>query len=143
MIKIGITGSRYGTDDHILNNFFELFGYLNEDYDIELHHGDCIGVDSQIHNLVNNLCKIIIHPPSIETHRAFSIPENGEILPSKDYLKRNKDIVTSSDITFAFPTSPEVLHSGTWSTIRLVKKLKKQLVILYKDGTIESFNMTI
>lgn len=140
MLKIGVTGTRYGTNETTLNKFLELFTSLENDI-IELHHGDCVGVDKQIHDLLNNVCRVIIHPPSNRTHRAMCTPRDGEIMKEREYLKRNKDIVSISDIIFAFPSSNEILHSGTWATIRLAKKLNKQLVILYACGTVESFNI--
>lgn len=108
--------------------------YIN--YKIEIHHGDCIGADKDFHNLCeefkidkNKNLIIIIHPPNKNELRSFN---NGDIvLQSKTYLERNTDIVTNSDIIIGCPqdSSKEILRSGTWSTIRTARKMKKQLFI--------------
>lgn len=134
--KIGISGSRTGMineakelfDDYILNN---------QDNIGEIHHGDCIGVDSEVHEMISNNyqdIKIIIHPPIKNTCRAYCKSEY--IKQEYDYLKRNHNIVDETDILIAFPpTKEEIRRSGTWSTIRYAKKKNKKLIIIYPDGT--------
>ena len=104
-----------------------------------LHHGDCIGADTDAHNLVVDYFKenlysfvgrIIIHPPIIEYKRSFCKAKT--VLPPKPYLERNHDIVDSSDVLIATPKEMEQqLRSGTWATIRYAVKTKKPVNILY------------
>lgn len=79
MIKIGITGSRYGLTEKA-KQWITTYLHDNSHKISELHHGDCVGVDEEIHNLVINNdyinIKLIIHPPSIDTHRAYCQSEH-------------------------------------------------------------------
>jgi len=86
-----------------------------------------------------NDLKIIIHPPNNDFLRAFYKSEF--IFEPKEYLKRNKDIVKSTDMLIAFPfTQFEVIRSGTWQTIRYARKLKKKILIIYPNGEESSEN---
>ena len=79
--------------------------------------------------------KIVIHPPKYNTMRAFC--KSDFILPTKDYLERNQDIVDSCDILIAFPaTETEDLRSGTWATIRYARKQNKKIIIINTNGKI-------
>jgi hypothetical protein len=85
----------------------------------ELHHGDCIGGDADIHEIALDLgIQVIIHPPRNESKRAFC--EGAiEVKPAYDYLVRNRHIVQDTEHLIGCPHSrKEVLRSGTWSTIR-------------------------
>ena len=134
-MKLGMTGSRDGMSqqakDYLIN--------FIKTYEIqEAHHGDCLGADKQFHDIcaMKNI-KIIIHPPTDGKMRAFC--KSNDILLPKQYLDRNSDIVNDSDILIAFPSSnTEQLRSGTWSTIRYAKKINKELIIVYPDGTTNS-----
>ncbi len=100
----------------------------------EVHHGDCKGADKEFHDICqSNNIKIIIHPPSDNKARAYCVSEY--ILPEKQYLDRNRDIVNETDVLIAFPSSEiEELRSGTWSTIRYAKKINKKIILVYPNG---------
>jgi hypothetical protein len=111
---------------------------LNTYDDIIVSHGDCIGADTEFHNLcveyreLNPEKKLLIHiyPPNIRTMRAFN---QADLLMSEEpYLKRNLNIIKNSSVLIACPTDKhtEVLRSGTWSTIRQAKKHGLQIYIL-------------
>lgn len=134
-IYIGFTGNRYGLSLEQKNNIKTLFDNCQN---IIVSHGDCIGSDTDFHNLCieyrnNNhhkSLKIQIFPPDNNSLRGFN---NGDILmPEKPYLKRNDDIIKNSQILIACPIdkTKEILRSGTWSTIRKAKKLGKNVWIL-------------
>ena len=139
MVKIGMTGSRTGITESAKKEFLKLL----KKYTIsEAHHGDCIGADKMFHDIIREHdkdIKLVIHPPSDKKCRAFC---DGDIIEKeKTYLVRNKDIVNSSDIMFAFPPSEiELLRSGTWSTIRYCRIIKKTLLIIYPEGNSYSEN---
>ena len=103
----------------------------------EFRHGDCIGADSDAHQIVLDLgIEIRIHPPIIEAKRAFC---KGaiEVFPVKDYLARNKDIVNATEVLIATPGEFAMeLRSGTWSTVRYGLKTNKWVLIIYPDGSI-------
>lgn len=134
-MAIGFTGTQLGlvwkqksTLKSVLEKLRPVFS--------KFHHGDCIGADKQANDLARELnYRIVSHPPSNEKKRAFC--EADQVLPPKEYLARNHDIVNCSQVLIACPKeSQEVVRSGTWSTIRYARKMKKDIIIIYFDGTI-------
>lgn len=118
----GYTGTQNGMNKRQQRLFVNAILEYNP---TEFHHGDCIGGDAEAHTLVREYlpdCRIIIHPPLNESKRAFC-KGAAQILPAKDYLDRNKDIVIASSRMFVTPfQNEEQLRSGTWSTWRFAKK---------------------
>lgn len=131
MIRYGFTGNRFGMSD---KQKTQIRGILQKDIDdgkkIEVHHGDCVGSDADFHKICEEMkISIIIHPPSDNKLRAFCKSET--IYSTKDYLIRNQDIVNESEQILACPVDGnEVLRSGTWSTIRYGRKMKKIVHII-------------
>ncbi|KKL86804.1 hypothetical protein LCGC14_1941090 [marine sediment metagenome] len=98
----------------------------------EIHLGDCINGDEQIHFLACSLNLwdlIILHPPSNPIKRAYcSAPTTCK---PKPYLERNWDIARACDILLAAPQqAKEIIRSGTWATVRYSKQLGKTVIIL-------------
>jgi len=134
-MKIGFTGTKDGMTPEQKKTITD---FIENNYISEFHHGDCIGSDEDFHNICSNngIDNIIIHPPIFDKHRAFC--KSKTILEEKPYLKRNKDIVNSSDILLATPNSTnEILRSGTWSTIRYGIKNNIKVIIVYPNGISE------
>lgn len=132
---VGFTGTQKGMTRAQGESFCKIFKKLNA---IEFHHGDCIGADTHAHKIVDELfdAKIIIHPPTNKSKRAFS--ESNDIRKPLPYLDRNKNIVDSSYVIIATPAQhDEIIRSGTWSTIRYAKKLNKECYIIFPDGSVE------
>jgi hypothetical protein len=127
-MKLGMTGSRMGMTD---NAKLRLKYFLNENNISEAHHGDCIGADNEFHDIITEYnIQSVIHPPTNNKARAFC--SGTIILPEKDYIPRNHDIVDSTDLLIAFPSSTtEEQRSGTWATIRYARKIGKQVFIIY------------
>jgi hypothetical protein len=99
---------------------------------INISHGDCIGSDTDFHNLCIDYkntdpikkIRIDIFPPNNSKFRAFN---HGDLLmDEKPYLQRNLDIINNSSILIAYPIdkNKEVLRFGTWNK-------KKQKLIIY------------
>lgn len=130
---IGMSGSRTGITRCAKMKFLN---FLKENDIEEAHHGDCVGSDQEFHNIITSKkIKSVIHPPINPYKRAYCMGDL--VMPEKQYLSRNKDIVNSSNILIAFPeTMTEVLRSGTWSTIRYAKKMGKDVKIFYPNGTV-------
>lgn len=103
----------------------------------ELHHGDCIGADAEMHDIAEALgWDTIIHPPANEAKRAFK--SGTRILRPLPYLVRNKHIVEASSIMIATPKEfEEQLRSGTWSTVRYARRRSTAVFIIYPDGEIK------
>jgi hypothetical protein len=130
---MGFTGTQKGMTP---NQLYILDKIIKEKNPYEVHHGDCVGADTEFHQM----CKafgsiIIIHPPDISTKRSNC--EGDKILPVKPYLDRNKDIVNSCDLLIVCPkTRFEEIRSGTWSTKRYAQKRGVKFIIIYSDGLI-------
>lgn len=133
---LGMTGNRKGISAQAQERLEQ---FLSTHDITEAHHGDCLGADTEFHVAVaSHEISIVIHPPTNPSMRAWNKGPQTTIGPAKDYLVRNRAIVRASDVLIAFPgTMHEVLRSGTWSTIRNARKLKKIVYIIYPDGTVE------
>ena len=144
---IGISGTRKGLTEAQSISIIQYLTSLRSQHEyLELHHGDCIGADENVHivcienKLVN---KIIIHPPTNSSLRAYTenITANDitiEVTEDKDYLERNKDIVNMATIIIVCPkNADEELRSGTWSVYRTAKKQNKTIGLITPDGKIE------
>jgi hypothetical protein len=134
---IGVTGTRRGMTTAQFQTIHEILLDLPNTV-VEMHHGDCIGVDAEFSLLVQELLplvKIVSHPCDLKTRAHTEADETRSIKPA---LIRNKDIVNESDIMFGFPRgNKEELRSGTWAAIRYTRKVKKPLVIIWPDGSTE------
>ena len=131
-MKIGFTGTRR---DITARQYEELEKLLNRIVMEEFHHGDCVGADATAHSIMmRSKTLIVIHPPTKSEARAYCTGQNIIILPAREYLSRNKDIVNATEMLIACPAGPEVLRSGTWSTVRYAEKNKKEQVILWPNG---------
>ncbi len=134
-IKIGFTGNRKGLNPEQSEQIIKI---LNNYSNIIVSHGDCIGSDTDFHNICvkykesNPDKKIQIHifPPDKSVLKAFN--KGDMIMNPKPYLERNLDIILNSSILIGCPIdkNKEELHSGTWSTIRKAIKHKLQIYIL-------------
>lgn len=137
MRHIGFTGTQAGMSQHQKDTLRRLLtAAVLENVPVAFHHGDCTGADAEAHEIaLSRDCVIIIHPPIKRIKRAFC--QNAhEILPPKDYLERNHDIVDASIGLIAAPKSnQEELRSGTWATIRYARKMNKRVILLSREET--------
>jgi len=137
-IKIGFTGNRYGIKPAQEEELKLILDNYSDSYDIIVSHGDCVGSDTDFHNICVNYrethpdkkISIQIFPPNDPKLRAFN--KGDVVMEEKPYLTRNLDIVKNSDILIACPIdkNKEELRSGTWSTIRQARKLKVPIHLL-------------
>jgi len=120
-MKVGFTGTREGIS---VNQHRELIKFIKENDFTELHHGDCVGADAQMHEytrLFKPNCIIVVRPPKNEIRRAWC---QGDIIKEPmDYIPRDRLIVDSVDLLVACPLrDEEELRSGSWTTIRYARK---------------------
>lgn len=136
---VGWTGKQ---NDAVEDAFWETASYSSKTQ--VLHHGDCIGADANAHKLAFLTgWDIVVHPPSNSYKRAFVHksefwdPERCVLLPEKEYLDRNHDIVAPPVIDLiATPLEyEEKLRSGTWATVRYAKKRLIPVFLVFRDGT--------
>ncbi len=138
-MKIGFVGSKYGGNEYQQDILRDLLLTVEPS---ELHHGDRIGSDVQVHDICMELdVSVVIHPPAHKDLRSFC-EGYKECRDPKSYVSRNKDIVNEADMVIAMPDAlSESFKSDTWSAIRYAKKRLKPLVIIMLDGTIAESNI--
>jgi hypothetical protein len=134
MISFGFTGTRQGMtaeQKSALRNLLD--GGTGE-----FHHGDCIGADSEAHDIADECgYGIILHPPTNYSERAWREVPRHMMRPERPYLDRNRNIVRETASLIAAPAEPEEqLRSGTWSTVRFARKQGKPVFLILPDGTV-------
>jgi hypothetical protein len=119
VVSIGFSGTRHG-----LNDFQKAFlKQLLQDKCGTFHHGDCVGADSDAHDIVKSFhdkWRIIIHPPENPRFRAFK--QGGQVLKPKGYYARNYDIAEESNVFVGMPIGPTE-KGGTWNTINQFRSI--------------------
>ena len=135
-MKIGVTGTRSGMNEHQkaeLMHFMKLtvsaFALNNES--VEVHHGDCVGVDVEFAELAKELgFKTICHPPEKNELRAFH--KSDEIREPKSYFARNRNIVDECDLLIVIPYQDSHQKSGgTWYTYDYAVKKQKPTHVIF------------
>ena len=102
-------------------------------------HGDCIGADADFDAICTELnIKTSCRPCTFDNMRAHTGAE--QIAPPKPPMQRNRDIVadvTQDGALLACPPNYERLAkgSGTWATIGFGVRARKQVIIIFPDGT--------
>ena len=99
----------------------------------ELHHGDCVGVDAQAHEIAlpfsEDAFRIHVHPPSTNKYRAGKLG-HVNLLPD-EYMARNRAIVECVDVLFVVPAeTKEEVRSGTWSTYRYALRMGVPCIVI-------------
>lgn len=104
---IGFTGTSKGMTPYQKQRVSEL---LRELTPALVRHGDCVGADTEFHQIDNSLnIKTCIHPPDNDSKRAFN--QSDSILSVKPYLNRNRDIADMSDKLIPTPVSSKKIRS--------------------------------
>ena len=135
LISIGVTGSREGpVTEEQARAAVSLLDYLyRERHAFYLHHGDCVGADAFMAEAERGRYWVISHPSVNDRFRAHAYAD--ETREPKRYLERNRDIVDSSDIVIALPGWSQDRTGGTWYTIKYARSIRRELIILYPDGS--------
>lgn len=134
---LGFTGTRRGMTPAQRRACATLLGRHRP---AAVHHGDAIGADREFHDLARALgtrTRIIVHPPTHGTHRAFCA---GDIVHRpKSKTTRDRDVVDACDLLVATPAAPDLdgPDSGTWYTIQYAVWRAKPIVLIWPDGTRE------
>lgn len=132
-MNLGITGTRSGLSRRQRIEAERLLAELSPEW---LHHGDCRGVDAQLHEMARHSgIKVKVHPPDGRKLRAWC--EGDETAEPKPYLTRNHAIVNEVDTMLAFPDGLERLHSGTWATVRYARKRGVHVIVVHPGGQYE------
>ena len=139
-MSVGLTGTKLGMSDAQHEAVLTLLGKLLGEHG-ELHFGDCEGADIEAARIANWLhYKIICHPPINSKHRGW-FQYNTEARERFEYKIRDQHIVDESDVLIAVPHGIEIVRSGTWTTVRYARTLKRPIYIVKRDGSIETENI--
>ena len=135
ILRVGFTGTQEGMSSEQKAALLHTLTTLNVLREMEFHHGDCIGADAEAHKIAKSCdIDIIIHPPLVETKRAFCEGFKIRHKPAP-YIARNHDIVDACDLIIVAPRSnEEELRSGTWATYRYADKANKSIILLSRDS---------
>lgn len=144
-LHVGFTGTREGMN---YAQKYRIYSYLVRNFiypewtEVVVHHGDCIGSDSDFHFMAKSLGMLVcVHPPEDNSLRAFC---DGDMLSAPlDYRERDRIIVRESDLLLATPQErfrPPAPSGGTWYTINHAVSSGVKAVIFYSDGSVEVCN---
>lgn len=134
--RVGFTGTQAGTTPQQRETLTAVLADLREHGFDCFHHGDCVGADSEAHDIAKSLgFKIYVHPPLVRTKRAF---RTGRVsYAPRPYMERNEEIIRrTSELVACPPGAEEKMRSGTWATIRRARKAGKPLTIVWPDGNV-------
>lgn len=110
---IGFTGTRKGMSE-AQKDQLSLMLAVFVSHANEFHHGDAVGADREAVALAQQYGFACV------AHAAGTDP-----------LKRNREIVAASSVLIAAPeTDREQQRSGTWATVRYMRKAGKPVVML-------------
>lgn len=135
-MRIGVTGTREGSNSHQLLKVIEFMESLGAGH--ELHHGDCSGVDIEVAAAAKELgWRIVCHPPkSTETQGHFG---GDEIRQPLGYLQRDRNIVDEVEILIVVPLQNSWQpKGGTWYTHDYAVKKGKIVHVFYPGNENEN-----
>lgn len=144
VVRIGFTGTRWGMSVEQKKAVADLVNELvNRDERFEAHHGDCIGADSQFHDIVDVYPRrwIVGHPgPADDVGR-----QAGRLFDFRHgplpHMRRNRAIVDISTVMIATPfEDEEQKHGGTWKTIGMTRRACRPLAIVLRAGDVRRDN---
>ena len=142
-VHIGVTGTRSGMTDYqkasvimFLETCIETVRQNN--IQVVLHHGDCVGADVEVAEIARGLgCKIVCHPPIDNKLRGWYTSD--ETLKPRTYFERNRDIVDRSQMLLVVPYQMEwQAKCGTWYTHDYAKKKDVFLRVFWPERKIHA-----
>lgn len=133
MSIIGFTGTRHGMSQAQARAVLALLEQLGA---TEVHHGDCVGADSEANTLALLVgATRVAHPPVQARYRAWCVVE--ECRAPEAYLIRDQDIVDDAERMIAAPFEPvEQIRGGTWATIRMARRAGRPIAIVDRVGDV-------
>lgn len=123
---VGFTGTREGMTHRQMQYLYSLLidfqnASIGQNFPISFHHGDCIGADAEANAIATALDYFThSHPPQVPDKRAFC--KSDQIWLPEEYMKRNANIVSASDVLLVAPRTSQEQRSGTWATYRMARK---------------------
>ena len=141
MLKVAFTGTRQGMTEEQAKTVGVWL--MNHETEIsQLHHGACIGADVDFHNIcidMEMIRLVHVHPSdnknTNQLRQLKQIENVAMIWPIETPLARDWTMVQHCDILLATPLQDdEVVRSGTWTTVRYARKLRKKVRLIRRSG---------
>lgn len=135
-MRAGFTGTRNGMNAKQLGQLrIELMRLAPT----LLAHGACRGADDQADELAAEMGIYRVAYPSTASTAIYASALRARtgsqitiILPPQLPLVRDKMIVDLAEIMIAAPkTMTEIVRSGTWTTVRYARRMKKEVIMLW------------
>jgi hypothetical protein len=126
-MEIGVTGSRHGLSERQLA-WARAFLTTNKHSIAAVHHGDCVGADSEFHDLVREIVPtavLHVHPP---TNPLFRARKRGLVYPCLHYHTRNTRIIQLCTHLLAFPAAGR--STGTRWTIHAAQSMNRRTTVV-------------
>ncbi len=102
-----------------------------------LHHGDCVGADAGAHETaLRRGWRVEVHPGMGVMNLRAITTGHDRLHAARPNLDRNTDIVAAATELLACPNGPEILRSGTWSTVRKARVRGLPRTIIWPDGSV-------
>ena len=135
-LLLGFTGTREGMTPEQKKTVKMFVENLKQSFTVLGLHGDCVGADVDFHGICRELgLSVFQRPGNIPVYRART--DAAELDLPTDPMIRNAKIVDQAGVLLACPVGEEEeARSGTWATIRMGRKAKKQVIIIYPDGSL-------
>jgi hypothetical protein len=139
-VRIGFSGTRTGLTEEQYDAVESLLQLARSDAAVELHHGDCVGADEDVHQICGELdVTVVLHPPTNAKLRAICFGAVREE-PPKPYQARNRAIVDGTEFLIAAPRErfePRPARGqGTWSTIRYARDQGRAVYVVWPAGNV-------
>ena len=134
---VGVTGTTRGLASEQQTTLSLLLAEPAADYDdLELRHGDCVGVDQQAAAMARQLgYRIVGHPAIEDDGRAYAFCD--KLLPPRESATRNRDIVEAAEVLIGCPAADqEWPGSGTWYTINYARDRGVPMLVLSPSGRV-------
>jgi len=135
---VGFTGTRHGMTTVQLLRARELLIELSPRLVV---HGACLGADDEFDQIAvaagtrRWIMPSLIQTRSVPTWTLLSRGSDARIDPPEKPLVRNRSIVNGCDLLVACPAEiDDKLRSGTWSTIRYARSMRRKTILIQPDG---------
>lgn len=138
---VGFTGSRNGITAFQRAVFGTIL--IFDVHPAVFRHGSCKGADVEAARVVRYAysergIRIIAHPGLDNDLCRVDSGVDDDVLAGRTHFARNRDIVDKSDLLVAMPDcQPLGSNGGTSYTVGYAKKVGRQTLIIWPDGTTE------
>jgi hypothetical protein len=140
-VIVGFTGTRSTLTSAQAGRLVHLLVELRTKSIEHVVHGDCVGADEEFDRICYSLhLRRELYPSDTPDLRAYSERKRRDGVfthPAEPPLARNKKIVEVCHVLIACPkTLDEQRRSGTWTTVRAARAVKRPAVLIYPNGVI-------